>query len=197
MRKLLIPLAIGLALLATGCATQNTGWEQWQQAEQARAARLDAVAGSCETDLCRVMIAQEQGKALPPPRQQHHPVWGLIDRTLSLALPMYGGYLQGRQWSDALVGVVNAVGSMDGSYTDNSVNVGRDQIGGNRVVDNSDNSDNSTHIGGDNVGRDLYSDSCVGTDCRYSSPGPIDESDNSTTDNSNTDNSTSPPPATE
>src|SRR5690606_33287319 len=91
-----------------------------------------------------------------------------------------------------MVGVVKTVGSMDGSYTDNSVNVGRDQIGGDRTVDNSNNSDNSTNAGGDYAGRDLYRESCVGPDCRYASPGPhdINRDDDSKTDNSdNSDNS--------
>lgn len=194
-------LLIVLALFVTGCATgpSQDAVDQHNQMLAAHYQMGAAAVQHCKTDLCVKVVIDGMAQSAPRvPQKQYHPAWQLLDRTLSLALPIYGSYLQGRQWADAMVGVVNTVGGMDRSFTDNSVNVGRDQIGGDRVIDNSDNSDSSTSVGGDYAGRDMYSESCIGDDCRYGSPGPIDQSetDNSNTDNSNnSDNSTENPAA--
>ncbi|WP_339898283.1 hypothetical protein [uncultured Gilvimarinus sp.] len=200
--RIILLLVMGLAMV--GCASNQPDdrWLQWAAAEQARQARLSAQAASCETDLCRVMVAQEGNKvSTPQPRNDYHPAWGLLDKTLSMALPIYGTYLVGEQWSDALVGVTGAVTSMDRSYIDNSLSVGGDQIGGDRVNDHSTYAgrdlisgrqvnDSSTNIGGDSVGGDQwhgdrYADSCLGASCANYSPGPVDNSDSS----NNSDNS--------
>ena len=59
---------------------------------------------------------------------------------------MYFGYKQSEVWVGALNGAAETISGMDGSYTDNSVNVDCDQIAGtqnNNHSDNSGNSDNS------------------------------------------------------
>src|SRR5690606_870276 len=98
MKKLLIVLALGLALL-TGCAS-NPDYEQWARAVEAQHSYAAQAASGCETDLCRYMVTEKiTTGAIRAPRQDYHPAWQLLDRTLSIALPIYGSYLQGQQWS--------------------------------------------------------------------------------------------------
>lgn len=184
-------IAITLVLLLSACANhQSDQLKAWSQIEQSRQARLDTLASSCTTDLCVVMVAQEANKgATPLPRQQAHPGWALLDRALGLAVPAYFGYRQSEAWAGALADVTRSVTSMERNYTytDNSLQVGGDQIGGNRVEDYSTVVHDSSHrIGGDSVGRDQHhgdwnqlSDTCVGDSCHSQSPGPVDNSNNS------------------
>src|SRR5690554_3641308 len=177
-------LLIVLALFVTGCASgpSQDAVDQHNQMLAAHYQMGAAAVQHCKTDLCVKVVIDGMAQSAPrAPQKQYHPAWQVLDRTLSIAVPMYGSYLQGRQWSDAMVGVVQTVGSMDRSYTDNSLSVGGDQIGGDRSIDNSD---SSTNTGGDYSGRDIYRESCVGDECRNTSSGPydIDESDNSNTD---------------
>lgn len=196
MRYLLL---IALILSIMGCATkQDAQYAQWAAIEEKRQARLDALAASCTSDLCVVMVAQEANRnANPLPRTQTHPGWALLDRALGIAVPAYFGYRQSEAWAGALVGVTQSITSMDNAYTDNSVSIGGDSIGGNRVDDYSvqvghdqigQDRINDSSVGGDSVGRDQrhgddirLTDTCVGESCYSQSPGPVD--------NSNTDNS--------
>lgn len=206
--RIVMVLTLMLALCACASNKPDDRWLQWAAAEQARQDRLSVQAASCETDLCRVMVAQEGNKVTTPqPRNDYHPAWGLLDKTLSMALPIYGSYMVGQQWSDALVGVTGAVTGMERSYIDNSV--GGDQIGGDRINDSSSyagrdlisgrqTNDSSTQIGGDNVGGDQwhgdrYVDSCLGDSCANASPGPVDNSDSSDSYNDASDNRATTP----
>lgn len=191
-------IAITLVLLLSACANhQSDQLKAWSQIEQSRQARLDTLASSCTTDLCVVMVAQEANKgATPLPRQQAHPGWALLDRALGLAVPAYFGYRQSEAWANALVDVTQSVTSMERSYTytDNSLQVGGDQIGGSRVDDYSTQigrdavggNYTASSIGGDSVGQDQrhgddiqLSDACVGDSCYSQSPGPVDNSNTS------------------
>lgn len=212
MRKLLIVLALGLALL-TGCAS-NPDYDAWARAVEAQHNYAATAASGCQTDLCRYVVTQEvAANTIRAPRQEIHPGWqsffGVLNTAVTLGLPGHFGVKNAEVWAGMTTGVTNTIGGMDRAYTNNSVNIGRDQIGGDRTVDSSNHSINAggnlaggDQIGGDSVGGDQwhgdrYSDSCIGDDCRSASPGPwdIDESDNSTTDNSdNSDNSTQPEP---
>lgn len=198
-------LAVLLLVVLAGCATtgDDTRTSAWLQMEQARQARLDVVATQCQTDLCLVMVAQEQGRsAIRPPQKTYHPAWNIVDRALSVAIPAYFGSRQVRDLAGAVVSTADIVASID--RADHSVTIGGDQIGGDRV------DDRSVSVGGDQIGGDRVDDrsvgrdqiggdqrigddiegSCIGDDCRNTSPGPIDQSDNS----DNSDNSTQNPP---
>ena len=196
-------LIILTALVLAGCATTQPSYDL-MALEQQRLERLDQVALTCESDLCRVMVAQEQGRnQYRPAPQGHHPAWSILDRTLAIAVPAYFGARQVRDLVGLTGDVAGVIAGMDRS--DNSITIGGDQIGGDRVDDQSvavggdqiggdrvdDQSVGGDQIGGDNrVGDDISG--CVGDECRVTSPGPIDESDNS----DNSDNSTTnPPPA--
>lgn len=195
--KRAIFLICALAVLA-GCASTDTRTDTWMQLEQARQARLDTVAAQCQTDLCLVMVAQEQNKsAIGPPQKQYHPAWGIFGSVLQAAVPAYAGVLSTEAWGDVVTGVSSTISNIDGA--DYSTHIGGDQIGGDRV------DDRSVSVGGDQVGGDQrigdeigrdfiggdnrvgddISDSCVGDQCRNDSAGPIDQSDNS----DNSDNS--------
>ena len=187
-RSMYLPLAlIALAVLA-GCA--STPDYDWMAAEQARQARLDTVAAQCETDLCLVMVAQESNRnAIRPPQQGHHPAWSIFDRAIGLAVPAYFGWRQTEALTDAITGTAGVIAGMD--RADYSTHIGGDQIGGDRVDDRSvggdriggdridDRSTGRDRVGGDWRSGDDWQDVCVGDDCRFTSPGPIDNSDNS------------------
>lgn len=181
-----------MVLFCAGCASTATNGD-WFEAEQARQARLSAMAERCVSDLCVVMIAQEQGRsAIRPPQQQHHPAWGILDRALAIGVPAYFGSRQIRDLAGLTSDVAGVIAGMD--RADNSVTIGGDSIGRDRI------DDRSVDVGGDSIGRDRIDDrsvgrdrvggdwrqgdnirdSCVGPDCRSNSPGPIDNSDNST-----------------
>lgn len=126
------------------------------------------------------MVAQEAGNTTPMPRQRHHPAWNIVDRALGLAIPAYFGWRDTDTLVGGITGVADTIAGMDRRYTDNSVSVGGDQIGRDRIDDRS--------VGGDQRVGDDIDGSCIGDECRNTSPGPIDESDHS--DNSdNSDNS--------
>jgi hypothetical protein len=208
MRYILIAI---VATVLAGCAT--TPQYDWVAMEQARQARLDTIAAQCEGDLCLVMVAQEQSRsAIRPPAQQHHPVWSILDRTLAIAVPAYFGSRQIADLAGLTGEVAGVIAGMD--RADSSITVGGNfgntdnsqTIGGNLG-----NTDNSISIGGNqgdtrgdelvagnNIGDTRGDEWTVGGDNRFSSPGPIDESDNSTgpVDNSTgpVDNSTTNPP---
>lgn len=189
-RLIQLILAISAAAVLAGCASTDTRTDTWMALEEARQARLDVVASSCETDLCRVMVAQEAGKGRALPQKQYHPAWSIVGNFLNVAVPAYAGVLNTEAWGDVVTGVSSTIAGMDNRYTDNSVTVGGNY---------GDTRGDETHVGGDQVGRDQrigdeigrdqigrdqrigddISDSCVGDQCRNSSSGPIDQSDNS------------------
>lgn len=211
MRYALIALA---ALVLAGCATTSRPTYDLMALEQQRLERLDQVALTCETDLCRVMVAQEQGRnQYRPAPQGHHPAWSILDRTLAIAVPAYFGARQVSDLAGLTGDVATVIAGMDrsdnsiavgGNYgnTDNSQTIGGNLgdtrgdeygsfVGGDQRTGDDRIGDDvgGDQIGGDNrVGDDVSG--CVGAECRVTSPGPIDESDNS-------DNSTinPPPPA--
>ena len=203
MRHVVRLLTVGvlLAVLA-GCASTggpDARTSAWLEMEQSRQARLDVMAAQCQTDLCLVMVAQEQGRgAIRQPQTAYHPAWNIVDRALSVAIPAYFGSRQVRDLAGVITDTTAVVASID--RADHSVTIGGDQIGRDRI------DDRSVSVGGDQIGRDRIDDrsvgrdqigrdqrigdeiegSCVGDECRNNSPGSIDQSDNS--DNS-TDNS--------
>lgn len=188
-RLIQLILAISAAAVLAGCASTDTRTDTWMQIEQARQARLDVVASQCQSDLCLVMVAQEAGKSTPQPQKQYHPAWSILGNFLNAAVPAYAGVLNTEAWGDVVSGVTSTVADIDGA--DYSTHIGGDQIGGDRVDDRSVGGDRvggdqrigddigRDYIGGDNRVGDDISDSCVGDQCRNSSSGPIDQSDNS------------------
>lgn len=193
MKHLLVLLC--LALLVGGCSTvSDAQWQAWADVEKTRLAASVERAHACGGDgTCVAWVNVETSRgATPVPQPQRSAVESIGIELIRSVVPALAGYHGSRMWAGALEGTVNAVAGMDRAYTDNRVTTtatttttaGGDQIGGDRTVDNSDRSDNGTTVGGDQIGRDRYSDSCVGTDCRYDSAGPYDQSDNSQTDNS-------------
>lgn len=186
--KRAIFLICALAVLA-GCASTDTRTDTWMQLEQARQARLDVVAAQCQTDLCLVMVAQEAGKTTPVPQRQYHPAWSILGNFLNVAVPAYAGVLDTEAWGDVVTGVSSTIANIDGA--DYSTHIGGDQIGRDRIDDRSVGGDRvggdqrigdeigRDYIGGDNRVGDDINDSCVGDQCRNSSSGPIDQSDNS------------------
>ena len=190
-RLIQLILAISAAAVLAGCASTDTRTETWMQLEQARQARLDVVAAQCQTDLCLVMVAQEAGRSTPMPQKQYHPAWGIFGSVLQAAVPAYAGVLNTEAWGDVVNGVSSTIANIDGA--DYSTHIGGDQIGGDRIDDRSvsvggdqvggdqriGDEIGRDYIGGDNRVGDDISDSCVGDQCRNSSSGPIDQSDNS------------------
>lgn len=166
-------LALILLLVLAGCATTPDNAE-WIQLEHSRQARLDIVAAQCQTDLCLVMVAQESSRSvIRPPQQQHHPAWQIVDRALAIGVPAYFGSRQIRDLAGMTTDIADVIAGIDRS--DNSVSIGGDQIGGDRIDDRSTGRD---RVGGDWRQGDDIRDSCVGPDCRSNAPGPIDNSDN-------------------
>ena len=218
MRHVVRLLTVGVLLaVLDGCASTggpDARTSAWLEMEQSRQARLDVMAAQCQTDLCLVMVAQEQGRgAIRQPQTAYHPAWNIVDRALSVAIPAYFGSRQVRDLAGVITDTTAVVASID--RADHSVTIGGDQIGRDRI------DDRSVSVGGDQIGRDRIDDrsvgrdqigrdriddrsvgrdqigrdqrigdeiegSCVGDECRNNSPGSIDQSDNS--DNS-TDNS--------
>ncbi|WP_339617191.1 hypothetical protein [uncultured Gilvimarinus sp.] len=198
--KILITL-LCVAVLA-GCASSpdQNQYDSWARAVEAQHNYAVQAAAGCQTDLCRYVVTQEvAGNTIRAPQKQVSPGWQVLDRVLSIGLPAYFGVRQSEVWAGALTGVTQSFAGMDGSYTNNSVSVGGDQIGGSRVDDKSV-VVGRDQVGGDQWHGDRYNDSCVGDACRNRSPVDnsswADNSDGSTTDNSNnsdnSDNSSSP-----
>lgn len=204
---------VSLAAVLAGCAS-TPDHSQWIAMEQSRQARLDAVAAQCQTDLCLVMVAQEQGRAaIRPPTQQYHPAWQIADRALSLAIPAYFGARQTRDLVQGITGVAGIVAGID--RADQSITVGGHMIGGDQI------DDRSVAVGGDQIGRDriddrsvvvgadqiggdriddrsvggnqVGGDGCIGPECRVTSPGPIDNSNNSDNSDNSSNNQPEPP----
>lgn len=203
----IILASLGMLVLS-GCATTGTD-TNWQEMEYQRLDRLNFVAQNCETDLCRVMVAQESNRnQIRPAAPAHHPAWSIIDRTLAIGIPAYMGSRQTRDLVGGITGVAGIVAGMD--RADNSITVGG----------NFGDTDNSQHIGGNfgdtrgdetivggnfgdtrgdefNVGGnfgDTRGDEWnIGGDNRFGSDGPIDSSDNSN-NSDNSDNSVNNPP---
>lgn len=148
--KVIVTMLCLLAL--AGCATP-VDYESWAKAVESQQQFATQAAAGCQTDLCRYVVVQEAtAKTIRAPQPQVHPGWQTLDRVLSMGLPMYFGYKQSEVWAGALTGAMDTVSSMDRSYTNNSVNIGRDQIAGTQDnsswADNSDRSnrsDNSRH----------------------------------------------------
>lgn len=183
MKYLTVVLAVALALMA-GCASQPD-YEQWRIAAVEQQKTAATAAASCKTDLCVYLVMEKAGEhALRVPRQQIHPGWEYAFRSLelvaTLGLPAYFNRENSKVWAGMATGLADSFGNMDRSYTDNSVSIGRDQIGGNQ--DRSDSSIGRDNIGGDQHVGDQYADSCVGDACLNASP--ADYSDRSQTDNS-------------
>lgn len=182
MNRLRFLLAlVALAVLA-GCASMPDNSE-WLAMEQSRQARLDTVAAQCQTDLCLVMIAQEQGRsAIRPPQQQYHPAWQIADRALGLVIPAYFGWRQTEALTGAITGTAGVIAGID--RADYSVSIGRDNIGGDRIDDQSV-SIGDDYTGGDRIrGRRVNSSGNDITNTgRWNSPGPfdIDNSENTGT----------------
>jgi len=185
-----ITLILAAAAVLAGCVSTDTRTDTWLAMEEARQARLDVVASSCESDLCRVMVAQEAGNGVQMPRKQYHPAWQIFGGVLQAAVPAYAGVLNTEAWGDVVTGVSSTIADMDTQQTDNSItvggnygdtrgdetHVGGDQVGGDQRI--------GDEVGRDQIGRDQrigddISDSCVGDQCRNSSSGPIDQSDHS------------------
>ena len=179
-----ILVAVLLAFVLIGCAStgnNNQSHSVWADLERERTARLDLIGSSCSDDLCRVMIAQQMNQGqYRPPQQTAHPAWGIFDRALQLGIPAYMGARQTRDLVKGITGVASTIASID--RADHSVNIGGDQIGGDRIDDRSvivdDRSisaggdivggdqidDRSVAIGGDNIGGDRIDDRSVGRD---------------------------------
>lgn len=204
-------LAVVAAAILCGCGTARINQQAMEAHDmQLRAvhqqtanyqATISETAAGCEDDMCRVavMLAGALGRPdlpvqaprLRSPGEEFARGFGPIGSLLNTGLQVWGaGWLVDRSGQSMvdLVGEVSGLAGQIQGPVDNSVNVGgnygdTDQsttVGGNYGDTRGD------VIGRDQIGRDQrvgddVRDSCIGDMCRNSSPGPIDESDNSVT----------------
>lgn len=204
-------LAVVAAAILCGCGTARINQQameahdtQLRSAHQQAAsyqATISETAAGCEDDMCRVavMLAGALGRPdmhvqaprLRSPGEEFARGFAPIGNLLNTGLHLFGaGWLVDRSGQN-MVELTGALGDVVGNVqgpVDNSVTVGGNQgdtdqsttVGGNYGDTRGD------EIGRDQIGRDQrvgddVRDSCIGDMCRNSSPGPIDESDNSVT----------------
>ena len=186
-----------MALEAHGEALQSK-----RLAIEQHASSCATAAAGCAEDMCRVAVMLACGHSRPAdhvpqpqlrsPGEEFARGFAPVGNLLSTGLQVWGaGYLVDRSGQN-MVDLAGSIGTLAGDLqgpVDNSVNVGGnygdtrgdeiggDAIGGDRIDDRSVGRD---QIGGDQRIGDDIDGSCVGDRCRNSSPGPIDNSDNST-----------------
>jgi hypothetical protein len=208
MMSVLIGVA-ALATLA-GCGTtslnrqamaaHDTQLRALHQQATSNQSAIAETASSCQDDMCRVAVTlagalgrpdmRVQAPQLRSPGEEFARGFAPIGHLLNTGLQVWGAGWLVDQSGQNMVDLVGSVGSVVGNVqgpVDNSVTVGGNygdtdngiSVGGN-YGDTRGDEIGRDQIGGDQRIGDDVRGSCVGDASRNSSPGPIDNSDNST-----------------